>query len=352
MNRQPRPDAGLQARTHSNRRSRESGAWVVAVAAVLALTSCGGPPNPSRGDGSATATNPAVNDVAGTFDIGGGRKMYLECSGTGSPAVILVSGQRGSAEDWSISTNAAESSPVFPRVAEVTRVCAYDRPGTPVGESFSRSDPTPQPTTAADMVADLHALLQVAGETGPNVLVGHSAGGLAARLYAATYPDEVAGLVLVDALSPGLQDAETPEQWEIQLKVLLGDISESLAEYPDIDRVDVVPSFAQMRAAPPLQPMPLVVISADHQWGPLFPDLIASGQIPAGVPEDFGYVLDEAQRKSQAGLAQLVPGAEHITKTDSGHNVHQEQPLLVADAIRRVVDLVRGDGEDAQPTTR
>jgi pimeloyl-ACP methyl ester carboxylesterase len=71
-------------------------------------------------------------DFAGLVDIGTGRKMYLECRGIGSPTVVLVAGLKGSADDWSL---AAPSKPtVFVEVAKFTRVCAYDRPGTPVGE--------------------------------------------------------------------------------------------------------------------------------------------------------------------------------------------------------------------------
>jgi pimeloyl-ACP methyl ester carboxylesterase len=88
--------------------------------------------------------------------------------------------------------------------------------------------------------------------TGPTVVVAHSVGGLAARLYVATYPDDIVGLVLVDATSIGIQDLETPEQWEIQRKLLAGDISESLAEYPDIEQLDFDASFAQVRAAGPV----------------------------------------------------------------------------------------------------
>jgi pimeloyl-ACP methyl ester carboxylesterase len=100
-------------------------------------------------------------DFAGLVDIGGGRKMYLKCSGTGSPTVMFVGGLRASAEDWSIADKSAPA--VFREVSKFTRVCACDRSGTPVGEKPSRSDSAPQPTTPKDAVADLHALLNAAG---------------------------------------------------------------------------------------------------------------------------------------------------------------------------------------------
>ena len=157
-----------------------------------------------------------TGDFTGLVDIGGGRKMYLESRRV--PNRRVGCRPQGSAEDWNI---AAKPGPrVFPEVAKFTRVCAYDRPGTPVGEKPSRSDPVVQPTTAGNAVADLSALLTAAGETGHYVLVAHSYGGLIGRLYASTYPDEISGLVLVDALSEGLQDAETPEQWAIQRKLI------------------------------------------------------------------------------------------------------------------------------------
>jgi pimeloyl-ACP methyl ester carboxylesterase len=279
-------------------------------------------------------------DVAGLVDVGGGRKMYLECRGMGSPTVVLVAGLKGSAEDWNIAEKPGPR--VFPEVAKFTRVCAYDRPGTPVGEKPSRSDPVPQPTTAGEAVADLHALLSAAGEAGPYVLVGHSYGGLVARLYASTYPEDVSGLVLVDALTEGLRDAETPEQWAIQRKLMEGDIRESLVLYPALERNDPDRSFDQVRAAPPLRPLPLVVLSADRPWGPQVPSMIAAGTLPADVPQNFGYVTDAAQKAAQEKLAHLVPNAKHITNTNSGHEIQKEQPQLVIDAIRQVVDAVRG----------
>jgi pimeloyl-ACP methyl ester carboxylesterase len=155
-----------------------------------------------------TALDPAVahamesGDFAGLVDIGGGRKMYLQCRGAGSPTVVFVSGLKASAEDWNTAEKQAPT--VFAEVAKFTRVCAYDRPGTPVGEKLSRSDPVRQPTTAQDAVSDLHALLRAAKEPTRYVMVGHSYGGLVAKLYARFYPQDVSGQVLVDALTEGL----------------------------------------------------------------------------------------------------------------------------------------------------
>jgi pimeloyl-ACP methyl ester carboxylesterase len=199
----------------------------------------------------------------------------------------------------------------------------------------------PQPTTAADAVADLHTLLSAAHEPAPYVVVGHSYGGLIAKLYARTYPRDAGGLVLVDALTEGLQEAETRAQWATQRVLMEGDIRESVALYPALERIDPDRSFDQVRAAPPLRPLPLIVLSADRPWGPQVPDLIANGTLPADVPADFGYITDAAQKKAQAQLAVLVPGARHITDTDSGHEIHKEQPRLVTDAILAVVDAVR-----------
>ena len=97
-----------------------------------------------------------------------------------------------------------------------------------------------------------------------------------------------------------------------------------------------------MRAAAPLHQLPLMVLSADRAWGPQIPSMIAAGTLPAHVPPDFGYVTDAAQKEAQEKLAHLVPNAKHITSTNSGHEIQKEQPQLVVDAIRQVVDAVRG----------
>jgi pimeloyl-ACP methyl ester carboxylesterase len=131
--------------------------------------------------------------------------MYLECRGEGGPTVVLEAGYRNNAEVWdTVALPDSVAGPaVWPGVRAFNRVCAYDRPGT-MGVDVSRSDPAPQPRTVADAVTDLHAQLTAAEVPGPYVLVGHSLGGLIVRLYANTYPEEVVGLVLVDALPDGL----------------------------------------------------------------------------------------------------------------------------------------------------
>jgi hypothetical protein len=105
-------------------------------------------------------------DFAGSFGIGDGRSMYLECYSEGSPTVILGAGLRNGAAFWSPRDDETPPGPtVLPGVARFTRVCGYDRPGTILTSSpleFSRSSPVRMPRTAADAVSDLHTLLRVA----------------------------------------------------------------------------------------------------------------------------------------------------------------------------------------------
>ena len=167
----------------------------------------------------------------GLFDVNG-HQIYLSCVGTGSPTVVLESGGNDPAAPWFAIERA---------VASFTRVCTYDRPNTAGGAS----DPVPTPITVQDAVDDLHALLAKANVPGPYVLAGHSLGGLINRLYASTYPDEVVGLVLIDA-SHEEQDARlqalvSPELWQAY--------QEMMANVLNIEKVDFDASFAQVREA-------------------------------------------------------------------------------------------------------
>jgi pimeloyl-ACP methyl ester carboxylesterase len=127
----------------------------------------------------------------------GGRSLHLRCIGSGSPTVLL---QPGAGE---ISSNMGW---IAPAVAQQTRVCVYDRAGR------GWSDPADAPQDGAALVADLHTLLARAHVTGPYVVAGHSFGGLYTLAFAATYPDEVLGMVLLDTTTPKppTHSAKTP----------------------------------------------------------------------------------------------------------------------------------------------
>jgi pimeloyl-ACP methyl ester carboxylesterase len=320
-------------------------ATVVVVVLGGAATALAASPSASN---SATKGNTAKNkDFAGLVDIGGGREMYMECQGKGSPTVVFVSGAGDRTETWSTTKDPSEQA-VLPAIAETNWVCAYDRPGTILAtgegpEDFekSRSDPVPQPTTLQDHAADLHALLKASGERGPYVVVGHSMGGAMARLYASEYPQDVSGLVLIDYTPYNARNALTDEQWELWLPLLGSPSEEELALYPDIEWFAHRLNLEQFLAAAPLKPMPLMVLSADEPLD-LLP-FVEDGTLPltAEEAEAFGKLLFQAFVDARADLVSQVPGARHITDTDSGHYVHQEQPQLVIDSVREVVNAAR-----------
>src|SRR5256886_12496647 len=119
----------------------------------------------------------------------GGHRLYLHCTGSGSPSVVLQSGAGESSAYWGW---------IAPAVARDTRVCVYDRPG----RGFS--DPAPSPQDGVGIATDLHTLLDRAQVAAPYVLVGHSSGGPYIQIFAARYPDQVAGMVLLDGQSPNV----------------------------------------------------------------------------------------------------------------------------------------------------
>jgi pimeloyl-ACP methyl ester carboxylesterase len=288
-------------------------------------------------------------DFAGLVDIGGGRQIYMECHGTGSPTIVFVSGGGDRTETWSKTLDPKEQA-VLPAIAETNRVCTYDRPGTilATGEGLedfekSRSDPVPQPTTLQDGVDDLHALLGASGERGPYVVVGHSLGGAIAKLYASEYPQNVSGLVLIDYLPYQARNALNNKQWRYWKDQLLGPPpEEALDLYPAFEQNANQQNFYQDSAAAPLKPMPFIVLSADEPYD--LKSMVEAGQIPADVgggvsAEEFGKILFNAVVDARADLVSRVPGARHITNTDSGHYIHQEHPKLVTNSIREVVDV-------------
>jgi pimeloyl-ACP methyl ester carboxylesterase len=317
--------------------------WFAPLTFGLALVLLLGVPAAVAAQDATPVASPAsaTGDFAGLVDIGG-RKIYLECHGEGSPTVVLVAGGSSSARYWTddLLHPDAPRTMVMPEVAKFTRVCAYDRPGTYAeinGEIVpSRSDPVAQPRTAPEMVEELHALLQGTEVPGPYVLAGHSWGGFMARFYAATYPDEVVGLVLVDAYTELLEEVMSPEKWQalVRLNQELGsDVVHQIPGYGDAESTGYGANDAAMReavAASPLPPLPLAVLAHGK---PFAQSADAPGFAP-GELEKYLLAANEAQ-------AALVPNARSTVATESGHDIHQDQPELVIEAIRQVVEGVR-----------
>jgi pimeloyl-ACP methyl ester carboxylesterase len=298
---------------------------VIAVG-VIALLACSGDDD---GGESGAAT---VETETRSVDIGDGRTMFLECMGEGSPTVILESGIHDSSEYWTVSQLLAPAvdPPVMQGLATTNRVCRYDRPGTIVpGDPpaiTDRSTPVAMPRTVGDSVTDLHALLEAADEGGPYVVVAHSWGGMIGQLYARTYPQDVAGLVLVDAFAPALRDL-LGEKWAAYTRVLNDPPGETLNTLADYEKFDVDASIDQVRDAPTLPDIPLVVMSKTEP----FPDF----------PADAGMTtadLEAVWPRAQDSLVQLRPNTPHEIATGSIHYIQVTEPDLVIAAARLVIN--------------
>ncbi|MCW2848495.1 MAG: alpha/beta hydrolase fold protein [Marmoricola sp.] len=160
-----------------------AGRWVLLpVVAVLGLASIG-----AAYESIAERSDQGTYPAPGKTHAVNGHRMYLDCHGHGGPTVVLFNGMGETSAHW-----ARIAGPID----QTARVCAYDRPG----QGWSEETTRPQDGVAA--AKDLHTMLAKAGETGPFVLVGHSTGGTYAMTYAHRYPDQVAGMVLLDSSSP------------------------------------------------------------------------------------------------------------------------------------------------------
>jgi pimeloyl-ACP methyl ester carboxylesterase len=265
-------------------------------------------------------------------EIGDGRQLYLECHGTGAPTVIFEAGLRSRGDIWNWSVMGAGTG-VFPRVAPFTRACIYDRPGTLAHFPYvSRSDPVPMPRTTGEIAIDLHALLAAAGVPGPYVLVGASTGGLIARQYAAYYPAEVDGLVLVDAISESMEGLMGPARFARYNADYLQSPSPDAAQYDHLEAIDFYRSFAEMKRKPrPPRGVPVVVISADYGFG-----------TPVGISHRFAGLVNRTWKRSQRYLFSLRPGIKHVIAYGSGHQIHVNRPGFVARYVLAVVARDRG----------
>jgi len=261
-----------------------------------------------------------------------GHAIHLDCSGSGSPTVVLEAGLGGGSLDWAL---------VQPEVAKFGRVCSYDRAG------FAWSPTGPGPRDASRITDELHQLLTAANIAPPYVMAGHSIGGVYVQLFAARYPDEVAGVVLVDSSHaeqlgriPGIP-AFVPYLFRATAVVGIHRIVNRWSPEPDLsaetnevrsalyshtrsvnsvaDEMSLVPSsLAELRATPmQLGDKPLVVLARG---------------IPQASPN-----IEADWLELQKSLAQRSSNGKLVVARNSGHYIHFSEPELVVDAIRRVM---------------
>jgi len=269
-------------------------------------------------------STPTPNAISGRFtglvDIGG-RSLWMSCLGEGSPTVILESGSPFmTAGDW---------YGVQSRIAKVTHVCAYDR------ANVGSSDPAPTPRSVQQMADDLDALLTAAGIPGPYVLASGSFGPWVTRIYASDYPEQVAGLVLID---PGPANLEARWKAVLPPKLSARWIEDFWNNNPE--EIDFAASETQLAAAKPLPAVPLIVLA--HTPGQ------SAYLYPSGWPID---VLDPIWQELVANQAREVPGGRLIVAEDASHGMVFDDPEFVANAVVQVVEAVRDPSTWADSAT-
>ncbi|MBO9726873.1 MAG: alpha/beta hydrolase [Novosphingobium sp.] len=300
----------------------------------------------------------------GTMVDIGGRRLHLDCRGSGSPTVILESGLgSGGSVDW---------VRVHDTLARHTRTCAYDRAG------IMWSDPKSAPQDAAAVADDLHAALAAAGITGPLVLAGHSVGGPYTRVYTDRYGEQVAGLVMVDASHPdqvrrlaqvvkgnvdpgqmaGTMRIATALAWTGAIRLLVSgempnmpkDASAKISAYmsssvqgmrAELEGFDR--TLDQARAVHSFGDRPLVVLTAMAPYTPKQLKMLGlTPQDGARMKVIWKDLQTEMTAMSTHSRQQLVP--------DSGHYIQIDRPDVVIAAVDEVVDAARA--ESAGKTAR
>lgn len=267
----------------------------------------------------------------------GGYRLHINCTGTGSPTVIIDAGLG----DWSTGWGFVQ-----PEVAKTTRVCTYDRAG------WAWSEAGPLPRDATQFAKELHTLLINANIPGPYIMVGHSLGGLTVRVFVHDYPSEVIGIVLIDSMTPQ-QFAQSPTDVQPRLNtqsrpfnplVVLGHfgivrlLAKPLGILPD------APPNPEAYYALGVLPQNIQALMDDSQGMP------AAGAQASTVKTfgDLPLIVLTAKlndipgwQEWQAELLQLSSNSQQLFAENSGHNIEFDEPEAAVRAILQMVEQIR-----------
>ena len=232
----------------------------------------------------------------------GGHTLQLLVGGQGSPAVIFEGGFGAGIASW---------SRVQKDVAAFAQTVSYDRAG------LGQSDPGPKPRSAKQIATELHVALEKSGIKPPYVMVGHSFGGIYVRVFADMYPKEVVGLVLIDPSQESFNDWLIKNQPD-RLKAAEGDIAKAgegvKAEFASVDT-----SYSQARAAKVPEKIPVTLLTATED---------------KTISEEGRKLWIEKHKEWLA----TVPGSKHIVVEGASHFIQAQQPALVIDTIKQVLN--------------
>jgi pimeloyl-ACP methyl ester carboxylesterase len=313
---EPSKPSAIRATEVAGRRGpelRAKTARVLAGALVCAVAAgCGGSSKPPRPAAKQPHGAPLLVNGGRLIAIGGGRRLFIECAGTGRPAIVLEAGFGGTSDNW---------RDVQPQLGRTARTCAYDRAG--LGNSVA----IPGVHDAADEVRDVQRLLSAAGIAPPYVIVGHSYGGLLARLFAHEHPSETAGVVLVDAVGRD----QTRRQLAIWPRSAAPRLRYAYAK-PVVDGVDIAAGEALGARIKSLGTTPLAVVSAGNHSADLSP-----------LPTRVARAQERLWTTMQDELARLSSNHVHVVALHSGHFVQRldGQPDVVIRAVDAVVRAAR-----------
>ena len=294
----------------------------------------------------------------------GGYRLHLLTAGEGTPTVVMDTGLGHTSPVWSL---------VAPAVAAFTRVVTYDRAG------YGWSDSGPTPRTSQHIARELHTALANAGIAGPFILVGHSFGGLNMYVYATQYPAEVAGLILLDAVprNIGTYNATEFRQFVVMNRVkfriltlatrqgitraymrlrgsdaALDFVSKlPVAQQPGVLSGVLRKTFAAAAAESAVMEAS-VAFASTAQLPPDLPLVVLAHGIPdmftRSMPAHHVQEAEESWQTMQTMLAKLSTHGKLIIAEHAGHKIHIDQPELVIDTIRRMVEEVQHATQSSQ----